>query len=270
MAGTRGPRTYATGLRRDLDVLTALAEHRDGALGVARLAEAVGRDPSQVSRALAALAEEGLVDRDAGTGRYRLGWRLYALAAQTAEAHLAATATPFLQHLVARLGETVHLCVLRGAEVLTVASESPSHAFRAVGWAGFGVPAATTSAGRVLVADWGPDVLRSWFSAEHLGPGFTAGRLGPGAPRTVEALIDEVAAIAARGYAVVEEEFEVGVVGASAPVRDARGSTVAALNVVGPAGRLGARLDAAGQVTAAVAAELSAALAEPPVPPVRR
>lgn len=151
--------------------------------------------------------------------------------------------------------------MLRGAEVLTVASESPSHAFRAVGWAGFGVPAATTSAGRVLVADWGPDVLRSWFTPE---------RLGPGAPRTVDALIDEVTAIAARGYAVVEEEFEVGVVGASAPVRDARGATVAAVNVVGPAGRLGARLDAAGQVTAAVAAELSAALAEPPVPSVRR
>lgn len=253
-------RVYASGLRRDLDVLTALSDdeaQRRGGLGVSRLAEAVGRDKSQVSRALTALAAEGLVDRDADTQHFRLGWRLYALAAQTFEAHLAATATPFLRHLVARLGETVHLCVLRGDQVLTLESESPSHAFRGLGWAGMTVPAAATSAGRVLVAGWGPDVLRSWFTAERLAAGTT---------RSLPALVAELGLISTRGYALVEEEFEVGVVGASAPVRDLQGRTIAALNVVGPAGRLGARLDAAGRAAADVAAELSAALVEPPVP----
>jgi DNA-binding IclR family transcriptional regulator len=62
------------------------------------------------------------------------------------------------------------------------------------------------------------------------------------------------------GYARVHEEFEPGLAGVSAPVRDFRGRVVAALNVSAPAERLGGRLDAAGRVTARAAARISADL----------
>ena len=78
------------GLARGLDVLAALGEPeaaRDG-LGVVRLAALVGGDKSQLSRTLATLAEQGFVERDPETLAYRLGWRVFALAARAAESRL--------------------------------------------------------------------------------------------------------------------------------------------------------------------------------------
>jgi IclR family transcriptional regulator, KDG regulon repressor len=56
---------------------------------------------------------------------------------------------------------------------------------------------------------------------------------------------------------VVDEEFEAGLVGVAAPVRDFRGRIVAALNVSAPRFRLGRRLDAAGREVRAAADALS-------------
>jgi DNA-binding IclR family transcriptional regulator len=240
-------RTNASGLRRDLELLDVLADH-DG-IGVVRAAELVGREKTQVSRALASLTEEGLVERDPDTLGYRLGWRLYALAARTNDARLVAVAGPYLRRLVAQIHETVHLCVLRGGDVLTLLSESPTHAFRGVGWEGISVAVPATSAGRVLISDWEPDAVRDWFTPERVDD------LG--------ALLEELARIRMRGYATVDEEFEVGVVGCSAPVRDFRGRIVAALNIAAPKGRLGDKLDLAGRLTAKTAGELTARLASP-------
>jgi DNA-binding IclR family transcriptional regulator len=59
---------------------------------------------------------------------------------------------------------------------------------------------------------------------------------------------------------VVRDEFEHGVVGCSAAVRDLRGRVVAALNVSAPSSRLDRRLDEAGRLTLAAAADVSRAL----------
>ncbi|WP_205315789.1 IclR family transcriptional regulator [Nonomuraea lactucae] len=249
-------RTNSSGLRRDLELIDVLAQH--GELGVTRVAQLVRREKTQVSRALASLAEEGLVERDPDTQGYRLGWRLYALAARTGEAHLVATAGPYLRRLVGQMHETAHLCVLRGGDVLTLLSESPSHAFRGVGWEGVSVAVPATSAGRVLISDWEPAVVRDWFPPERLT---AAGAVKFG---DTDALLKEIARIKARGYATVDEEFEVGVVGCSAPVRDFRGRIIAAINVAAPKGRLGDKLDAAGRLTARIATELTARLSNPP------
>src|SRR3712207_7713877 len=88
----------------------------NGGLGVVRIAQLIGREKSQVSRALKTLAESGLVDRDPSTLHYRLGWRFFALAARAGEQMLLSVAPPLLERLMKSLGETVHLSVLQGAE----------------------------------------------------------------------------------------------------------------------------------------------------------
>ncbi|MEU8636422.1 IclR family transcriptional regulator [Amycolatopsis sp. NPDC048633] len=251
------------GLRRDLDLLEALASpeaRRTGELGVVRLSQLTGREKSQVSRALKALAEEGVVERDPDTLGYRLGWRLFSLVARTVEDRLVRAAEPVMRELAAELEETNHLCVLREEEVLTLLSVS-GHSFRTHGWEGRGVPAPGTSAGRVLLLDASPDDLYVRFptlrSEAHALP----------------ELWTKIRQARRDGYARVSEEFEEGLVGVSAPIRDFRGRVVAALNVSAPAGRLGERLDAAGRVTAEAAARVSAHLgweARPKPPPTAR
>ncbi|RDI73861.1 hypothetical protein Gocc_2425 [Gaiella occulta] len=84
---------------------------------------------------------------------YRLGWRIFALAARVGESRLVAEAPPILRRLVRELGESVHLSVRQGAQVLTLLSESPEAAIHAPGRVGALTPLATTSAGRVLATD---------------------------------------------------------------------------------------------------------------------
>ena len=124
-----------------------------GGLGVVRLAELVGSDKSQISRTLATLAEHGLVERDAGTLSYRIGWQVFALAARAGEPRLLAAAPRLLRELVHQLGESAHLSVRQGASVLTLLSESPASAIHAPGLVGALTPLANTSAGRVLAFD---------------------------------------------------------------------------------------------------------------------
>ncbi|MFD9889225.1 IclR family transcriptional regulator [Amycolatopsis sp. NPDC059027] len=251
------------GLRRDLDLLEALASaeaQRAGGLGVVRLARLTGREKSQVSRALKALAEEGVVERDPDTLEYRLGWRLFSLVARTAEDRLLRAAEPVLHALSADLEETSHLCVLRDQEVLTLLSVS-GHSFRVPGWEGRRVPAHRTSAGRVLLLDASPDELYVRFP--RLGENSALSEV-----HSLPQLWAKIQECRRDGYARVREEFEAGLVGVSAPVRDFRGRVVAALNISAPAQRLGHRLDEAGEVTAAAAAKVSAHLGwDAPRPP---
>jgi IclR family KDG regulon transcriptional repressor len=247
----------ATSLRRGLAIIEALAERAgDGevTLGVVRIAELVGREKSQVSRTLTTLAEHGFVERDPVTRGYRLGWRLFALAARAGEPRLLALAHPALRDLVAALGETAHLTVLDGLQVLTLLSESPPSAIRATGWTGRTTLVSCTSSGRALLFDHDRPALEALLAGAELAAP------GPNAPRTVAELWDRIQAARERGYAIAEEETEPGLVAAAAPVRDFRGGIVAAINVSGPNFRLGERLEEAGRLVAGAAGEVAAQL----------
>jgi DNA-binding IclR family transcriptional regulator len=246
----------ATSLRRGIAILSALGGiEADGTgLSVTRIAEVIGREKSQVSRTLKTLTECGLVERDPATLAYRLGWRFFALAARSGTQRLLVEAQPLLRRLVRELGETAHVSVLQGNEVVTVLSEAPAQAVQATGWVGRTVPVHCTSSGRALLFDHDRDELSTLFAAADRT------RSGPRAPRTADELWQRVTAARTHGYAVVEEEFETGLVAVSAPVRDFRGQIVAALNVSAPKFRFARRLRGAGETVRAAAAELSSRL----------
>lgn len=281
----RPARRNSSGLRRDLELLEILGTPEAAAasgLGVSKVAEIAGRDKAQVSRTLATLAEAGLVNRDPESLLYTLGYGLYALAARTAEARMVSSAAPYLKRVSAATHETTHLCVLRGGTVLTLKSEMSNHTYRALGWEGVSVDAWGTSAGRVLVSDWDEAALRDWYdshvtlaagelgaSQQELSPlALEAGqdpaiRNTPSKIRTFSDLREEIALIRRRGYAIVDEEFELGVVGVSAPVFDFKQGVVAAFNVSAPKQRFGRHLEQAGALAAKVATEFSASLGAP-------
>lgn len=236
-------RPRSAGLRRDVDLLAVLAapEARAAGLGVSRLAAITGREASQVSRALAALEDEGLVERDDRSRRYALGWRLYALAAGTAEARLVRSAGPALVALAARTGENAHLCRLHGPRVATLLTAEAGGGAPRARFDVDEVPAATTSTGRVLLSE-----------------------RDAAAARAVGADPEVLAAVRDAGHAVVDGEFDPALAGAAAPVRGFHGGIVAALTVSGPARRLRPHLAVHAAATAAAAADLSAGLGAGP------
>ena len=249
--------TAATSLRRGLAILRALeAEEALGAPapGVTKIAGLIGSDKSQVSRSLKILVEDGLVERDAQTRGYTLGWRLLAMAGRSSRSALLPVAEPLLKRLVRETGERAHLSVLHGTVVLTVLSEGSAHAVQAAGWIGRSVPLHSTSSGRALLLDHTREELVALLGAVPFA-GATAK-----APRTVDELHRRIAAARTAGFAVVDEEFEQGLVAVAAPVRDFGGGIVAAVNVSAPKFRFARRLPRAGRQVKAAADELSAAL----------
>ena len=246
-----------TTLRRGLDLMFALGEPEaaaEGGLGVVRLAELVGREKGQVSRTLRTLESCEAVERDSRTLRYRLGWRLLALAVRAGDQRLVELAGPWLLHLVHELAEAAHLSVLRGAEVVTVLSESASRLVQVVEVVGEAYPAYCTSSGRVLLADRSRAELEEIFAGEDFSP------RTPSTPTDLEDLVVRLAAPRVSGCVVVADELEVGLLAVAAPVR-VEGRTVAALNVSGPDQRLRPVLDRTCRALSAAAAGLTAELA---------
>jgi DNA-binding IclR family transcriptional regulator len=257
------PGDRETSIRRSLEVLLSLGSEpaiESGGLGVTRIADLLGREKSQVSRTLKTLATFGLVDRDPDSLAYRLGWRIYALASLAGDRRLLDLARPVLRQLVDAFEERAFLSILQGSGTLTLLSESAPTSLQASGWVGRETPAYCTSVGQVLLFGEDEAGLRRVFGDVTFRP------LGPGTPRNLEEFAGRIAASRERGYALADEEMEPGLVAAAAPVRDASGRIVAALNVSGPKFRLGDRLDEAGAALVAAAADLSAALAGRPDP----
>jgi len=184
-------------------------------------------------RLLATLERHGLVERDQRTAKYRLGGRIVQLAsAARGEADLRTAARPVCAALARKLGETVTLDVLDGDEIVPIEQASGSTSVVSVNWLGTRSPAHCTASGKVILA-FGPEAVRVRY---------LKGSMERRTPRTI---VDrgelEAQLIAARetGFASTTEELEVGLSAIAAPVRAGGGEVVAALDVSGPAHRLG-------------------------------
>ncbi len=252
----------STSLARAVAVLVTLGtpEATDGdGLGVVRVARLIGREKSQVSRTLKALAEAGFVTRDPETLRYRLGWHLFALASRAADQRLRLLAPHVLRRLVTQVNEAAHLSVLEGRVLLTLMSEHPAWTIQSAPWVGRHAPLYCTSAGRALLLDHTESEVRALLD----GTEFSAAG-GPQAPRDVEGVLARLREERKRGYVMIDEEFEAGHVAVAAPVRDFRGRVTAALNISAPKYRMGRALPAAAREVKAAADHLSQALVNAP------
>lgn len=246
-----------TSIRRGIEVLLSLGTDEaveQGGMGVTRIAEYLDREKSQVSRALKALAEYGLVERNRDAMTYRLGWQIYALAQLAGQPRLLEEARPLLRRLVAQLEERAHLSVLQGSGVLTLLSHSPGRGVEAVGWVGRVTPAYCTSAGQALLLDCDREALELIFTGVELE------QRTPRTPTDLDAIAEKLERARRRGHLVNDEEFDAGLVAVGAPVRGPNGAIVAALNVSAPKFRFAKRLGEAGRLVREAAAQLSAAL----------
>ena len=205
----------------------------DRELGVTELSGRLGLGKSTVHRLLATLAEERLLERDAASGRYRLGLGLYELGAVVA-AHvdLHEAAMPALVSLRQRTGETVQVAVLDGLEAVYVERLDSPHTLRIFSRVGHRLPAHCTSSGKVLLAGLPPETLDARL-AQWKPVAMT--------PRTItdeQALRAELRTVAQRGWAENVEEGELGVASVGAPIRGMDGTVTAAISVAGPISRV--------------------------------
>lgn len=248
-----------------LEALSASdSDTRDGQT-IVEISRVLGREKSVVSRQLKPLVELGIVERG-NDGRHRLGWRLFAIAARAGDQRLLLLAPPVMRKLTQQVRERVHLSILRGPNAFTILSESPNRAIEAAGWVGRAASMTSTSAARALLFDHSDEEIHQLLKGR-----FEKGT-GPQAPRSAKELIERLAAARRQGFAITVDEFDDDLSAVAAPVRDAHGRIVAALNISAPSHRMDKRLMTIGRQVSHAAQHLGRALSTapdemPPPPP---
>jgi DNA-binding IclR family transcriptional regulator len=206
----------------------------DGApeAGVSELARRMNVHKSTVSRLLATLERQGLVERNPDTEKYRLGFELVRLAGQVARhGELVELARPALESLSLATGETINLALPDGDQVINIFQISSRHLVKDTNWTGRRTPYHCTANGKALLA-WLPEADVARLLPARL-PRYTPATL----PNRAD-LLAQLASVRAHGYATAVEELEIGLVAISAPVRDGAGAVVAAAAISGPAYRI--------------------------------
>jgi DNA-binding IclR family transcriptional regulator len=213
-----------------LDQLLAVFDAGHPSLSLAGLVARTGLPKTTVFRHATAMVAVGwLVHED---GRYRLGDRLFELGSSTRlHAELRAPAAASMRELAAASGETVHLAVLDGTEVLYVEKiEGKRPAATGLTRIGGRRPAHCTAIGKALVAYSG-ERARDRLLSTRLHS-YTAATIVE--PKRMDA---ELRQVVDRGIARDREETAVGLTCLAAPVVTADGRCVAAVSVSGRADR---------------------------------
>lgn len=211
-------------------ILEAVAAH-PGGVGVSEIARQVGLPKSTVARLLATLAGLAAVERLPNSDRVRLGRTMLSLALQVPyPRQLSALARPFLLDLAEATGEAVSVCLPDGEQVFYADQVQSRHRVQVRDWTGERVPMHGVSAGKVFLASWEKGALARYWERPLI-------RYTLQTAAEPQELGQQLEQIRQQGYCWAVGEFEEGLTGLAAPVRDGSGRVVAALNIFGPSFR---------------------------------
>lgn len=227
--------------------------------GLSDLAQAVGLNKTTTYRLLTALESEELLERHAETDTYRLGLGMISLGGYALRANdLRTLCQPELKTLAASAKETAALELLTGAEVLILDEVTGDRVMSGGQAIGTRWPAYATSTGKAMLAAMGDAEVTAVLPPTW--PSITPCTLPDRA-----ALLADLAQTRARGYAIADEELEIGLVAVGAPLLDFDDRVVAAISLAGPKTRLGdGRIAEIGPLVAAAARRISVHLGHAP------
>lgn len=216
------PNDMMGGLAKGLRVIEAFTADTPR-LSISEAAEIAGLDRATTRRCLLTLAEQGYCAYD---GKFftvtprvlRLGTGCLATMP------LPRIVQPWLDQLSEQIGQSTSVAILDGAEIVYVARAAQRRVMSIALMPGSRLPAYCTSLGRVMLA-----ALPERQVKEHLETQSLLART-PYTLNTVEAVMGELSRVRSQGYAAVDQEVEPGLRSVAVPLRNARGTVVAALN----------------------------------------
>ncbi|SHF54867.1 transcriptional regulator, IclR family [Desulforamulus putei DSM 12395] len=211
---------------------------------------------STVHGILSTLKQYGYIEQSSFTGNYKLGIRFFELGRIVASTwDVRAVSGPYIQKLLERTGETVHLVVLDKGEVLYIDKRESNQSLRIVSEIGSRLPAHCTGVGKVLLAYLPKLEMQRIITTKGL-PQYTKNTITD--PLKLE---EELKAIRERGYAYDIEEIMENLSCIAAPIFDYSGKAIAAISISGPSTRFTAvRLEEIKPILIETAAEISTSL----------
>lgn len=227
---------------RALDILLLL-QQEGKEMGVTQISAALGMYKSTVHRTLTTLENKGFVQQNTDNGKYWLGIRLYSLGMLIRERlPLRNIAYPHAKALSEKFDEVVHISILDKTALLypkhiiidkiqgrqQVLSLTPP--------VGSSAPCHSSAVGKCLLA----------FGPRHYVQKFVNNSLPVFTEKTIcewDVLLSELDEIKRRGYAVDEEELELGLTCVAGPILGRDTDVLAALSLSGPTSRVRAKFE---------------------------
>ncbi len=213
-------------LLRGLQVLS-LFNRDTSALSLTEIKDAAKLNKTTAFRIISTLESAGYLERNPETKKYRPGLKVLQLGfTAISSLEFRQVARPYLRQLSQNVDETVSLSVLDGMEVVYVDRVRKQQIVGVVLGIGSRIPAQCGSMGKVMLAHLPPEDL-----AQRLSQTLT--------PCTPYSIVDQTAIeaeltrVRQQGYALNDEELEIGLRAVAAPIWDHTNHVVAAINVTG-------------------------------------
>lgn len=214
-----------------LDLLEQFHDEVDE-LGVTELSKRLKLHKNNVFRLLATLESRNYIEQNKVTENYRLGLKTLELG-QTfiKQMGLLRQSRPVLESLVKECNETTYVAILKECHIVYLDVVETDLTVRVVPRVGARLPAYCTAAGKVQMAYMTDEELEHYLPTKEMKR-FT--------PKTVvdrEELKRNLKQIAEQGYAIDDEEMDVGVKCVGAPIRDYTRRIIGAVSISGPSMR---------------------------------
>jgi IclR family KDG regulon transcriptional repressor len=215
-----------------LDLLEQFHDDVDE-LGVTELSKRLKLHKNNVFRLLATLESRGYIEQNRATENYRLGLKSLELG-QTfiKQMGLLRQAKPILERMVAECNETSYVAIFKDGYVVYLDVVETDLTVRVVSRVGSRLQSYCTAAGKVHLAHLSEEELEATLPSE----------LEAHTPQTFnsrDALKEELRKIHEQGYAIDNEELDIGVRCLAAPIRDYTRRIVGAISISGPSMRIG-------------------------------
>ena len=222
-----GERDLMGGFAKGLRVLEAFGPDRQR-LSITEAAETSGLDRATARRCLLTLADLGYADYD---GKF---FSLTPKILRIGHSWLSATPLPVLlqphlDQLSERVGHSASASILDSTEIVYIARAAQKRVMSINLMPGSRLPAYSASMGRVLLAALSDAEIDIILAATQLKAHTPLTLIEPAALKA------EIAHVRERGYAVIDQELEIGLCSIAVPIRNDRGRVVAAINVGAPA-----------------------------------
>ncbi|MBS1815497.1 MAG: helix-turn-helix domain-containing protein [Acidobacteria bacterium] len=226
-----GDPNFMTSLARGLAVIQAFSQ-QSRQMTISQLSVKTGLSRAAVRRCLYTLTKLGFAGAEDGQ-RYSLRPKMLSLShTYTASNNLSTAAQPILERMSAQMRESFSVATLDGDDIVYIARSNVNRMMSVDLHIGSRLPAYCTSMGRVLLAYLPPEETERYMSRVTLAP------LTPRTITNKEKLRMMLRNIRRMGYAICDQEFEVGLRSLAVPVFAPGGKVVATINLSGNAPRI--------------------------------
>lgn len=221
---------FVSGFAKGLRVIEAFGES-DRRLSIADVAKKTGLDRATVRRSLLTLFELQYADYD---GKF---FTLTPRILRLGHSYLSATPLPTLLQphldvLAEKTGQSSSASVLDDTQILYIARASQRRVMSINLNPGSRLPAYCSSMGRVLLAALSDSNARDVLARSDLRANTDRTLVDP------DAIMSELGRVRELGYALIDQELELGLRSIAVPLKNRRGETIAALNVGAPAAHI--------------------------------